>query len=450
MSRFIIAGAGHGGLVAARALALAGHTVEVVEQKAEPDLGYDWTDVIEPHICSRNGFGDPPEASFSTAHWNTLLGPSKSAPKRPPMRDCREKHIWRKELVGLLIAGCKDAGVVFHFGTALQGPLMEGNRAVGVRATQNGGAIEFRGDMVIDAAGGLSPIRRNLPESCLVPRELGYGQVFYCWRGFFERRPGEDPQDLFKTYLYHMGRKGISWVIADPEYMDVLIGSMEAPLSESEIARALGDLRADNPLLGEGLLHGGYGATIPVRRPLAVMVADGYAAVGDSAAMADPFGGSGINLAMNMGTLLAKVLLEECCSDGDFSAARLWSYQFRFFTGCPPAEFAEGVGAKRAEKKAETDILKCFMMSLTPAEVDLLFDRNIISVELVFLGGEMGPKDAAKMALRNLDHIGLLMKLAKMLNASEKMKQITRRIPKAYDREAVAEWAGEYEGFGPF
>jgi len=456
MSHFIIAGAGHGGLVAARALAQAGHTAEVIERQQEQALGYDWTDVVEPHICSRNGFEDIPRGHMTTAYWNTLIGPSKTAPKRPPEKACREMHVWRKELISHLVRGCRDAGVRFTFGTTLTAPLIEDGRVTGVRAQRDGAERIFRGDMVVDAAGGLSPIRRGLPEEFLVPCELAKTQLFHCWRGFFDRLPGETPEDRFKTYVYHMRRKGLSWVITDDEHMDVLIGSLDGSLTDGVVEESLRDLREDNPLVGTKLLHGGSYGTIPLRRPFAVFVADGYAAVGDSAAMADPFGGSGINIAMNAGSLLARSILEDCGAgvsgdsgasvpQGDYSAKKLWSYQYRFFTGRPPAEFKEGAAAKHAEGKAETDVMKSFMTSITPEEVDLLFERNIISVELVFLGATITPKDTVKLALRNIDKIGLLLKLAKMMSAGEKMKQVTRRIPHVYDRDAIAAWAREYE-----
>jgi len=440
MSHFIIAGAGHGGLTAALALVRAGHTAEVIEQKKEADLGYDWMDTIEPQVIERNGFPALPEGSLGTVPGNTLLGPSKASPKREPHK--RAKYVWRSVLLRHMVNTCREAGVRFQFETTLSAPLMEGLKVAGV-LTQQG---EFRGDMVIDAAGAFSPIRRGLPEASLVPREIRPDQIFNCWRGLFERLPGGDPQDLFKTYLYHIGRKGISWAVHSPGLMDVLIGSIGCALSEADVEAALLDLRKDNPLLGEKLLHGGQFVTIPVRRSLSVMVTDGYAAVGDSACMADPFNGSGINIAIDAGTLLAQTLLELA---GDYSAAKLWGYQHKFFSWTPPAEYPEGVGAKTAEQKAETDMLKTFMLTLSSKEVDLLFDRNILTAELLFMGAVMTPVDAVKLVLRNLSKISLLLKLAKMISSGDKIKEITRRIPTQYDKAAIAQWAKEYEGFSP-
>ena len=53
-------------------------------------------------------------------------------------------------------------------------------------------------------------------------------------------------------------------------------------------------LRPDNPRLGTEVVRGGQFVEIPVRHPLSVMVADGYAAIGDSAFMTVPLIGSGI------------------------------------------------------------------------------------------------------------------------------------------------------------
>ncbi|MCR5041882.1 MAG: NAD(P)-binding protein, partial [Clostridia bacterium] len=42
MEKIIVAGAGHGGLVAAAHFAKAGYDVTVYEKNAREDLGYDW------------------------------------------------------------------------------------------------------------------------------------------------------------------------------------------------------------------------------------------------------------------------------------------------------------------------------------------------------------------------------------------------------------------------
>jgi len=441
MSRFLIAGAGHGGLTAALHLARAGHAVTVLERGSEAALGYDWTDVVEPGIFAMNGFTQPDESVFTRACWNTIIGPSKRSPIRPPWKFCREMHIDRKVLLQLLIDDCRAAGVAFEFEVHVSGPLMQGKRVIGL-ITQRG---EYRGNMVIDAAGMFSPVRSNMPDATLVDRDFLPRQVYYAWRGIYERRSGSDPEDLNKTYLMHMGRKSMAWVITEDEYMDVVTGQLGREQTPGEFASALADLRADNPLLGERLLRGGTIGTVPVRRPMAVFVADGYAAVGDSAAMADPLGASGINIAMNAGKLLADVILQD--ETGQYSADHLWKYQHAFFTWSPPSDIPESTGAKTAAQKCDTEVMKTALLAMPPKHIDLLFTRGIINFGMAFLGEPLSNTDALKIFARNLHHMPLLVRLVKMVLAQERIKKIAGAIPAEYDEQAIAAWKEKYNAF---
>ena len=441
MSHFLIAGAGHGGLTAALWLARAGHGVTVLERRAEAELGYDWTDVVEPGIFAMNGFTRPDEGVFTRACWNTILGPSKQSPVRPPWKFCREMHIDRKRLLRLLIEDCRAAGVAFEFEVNITGPLVRGKRVVGLKTGQG----EYHADMVIDAAGAFSPVRSNMPEETLADRELLPRQVYYAWRGIFERNPGPDPEDLNKTYLMHMGRQSMAWVITEDNYMDVVTGQLGREQSPEEFASALADLRADNPLLGEKLLRGGQVGIVPVRRPFAVFVADGYAAVGDSAAMPDPLGASGINIAMNAGKLLADVILQD--ATGQYTAKHLWNYQYTFFTWSPPSDIPESTGAKTAVQKCDTEAMKTALLAMPPEHIDLLFTRGIINFEMAFLGHPLSNLDALKIFARNLHHMPLLVRLVKMVLAQEQIKKVAASIPAVYDREAIIAWKAKYNAF---
>jgi len=441
MSTFLVAGAGHGGLTAALWLARASHNVTVLERSPEAGLGYDWTDVIEPGIFTMNGFTQPDAAVFTRACWNTIIGPSKRAPIRPPWKFCREMHIDRKLLLQLLIKDCKAAGVAFEFGVNITGPLMDGKRVTGLKTEQG----EYRADMVIDAAGAFSPVRSNMPEETLVDQKLLPRQVYYAWRGIYERRSGPDPEDLNKTYLLHMGRKSMAWCITEDAYMDVLTGLVGREQTPEELEEALTDLRADNPLLSDKLLRGGRVETIPVRRPFAVFVADGYAAVGDSAAMADPFGGSGLNIAMNAGKLLAETILQD--KSGLYTVEHLWNYQHAFFTWSPPSVVPESTGAKTAVQKCDTEAMKTALLSMPPAHIDLLFTRGIINFEMAFLGKPLSNADALKIFARNLHHMPLLVRLVRMVLAQERIKKVAAAIPEAYDRAAIMAWKEKYNAF---
>ena len=436
MPNFLVAGAGHGGLCAALHLAKAGQRVMVAERRPEAGLGYDWTDIIERAVLERNGFAGLPETHQGAAHCAAMFGPSKRWPNSTGIPRDKEMHAERRELLAIMVADCRAAGVEFLFDTEITGPVIQNSKVCGLRVVRAGAETELLAGMVIDAAGWQSPVRRGLPEGSLVPRELPPDQVFYVWRAFFDRLPGPDPEYLFRNYLCHRGFKGLSWVGVNPDCVDVLMGNMGRPLTDAEIAAGLADLREDNPLLGEQILRGGQQASIPMRRPLGVFVADGYAAVGDSCCMTDPLGGSGVCSAMDQGRVLADVLLDHC--RGDYSAETLWKYQVRIFTEKPAAE--AGYGTKDAQERAATDVLKNTIMTLRPRDIDLLFRRGLIAK-----GGIDGPMDAVLLLLQNLNHLPLMFRLAGVAGKGKKLQALVREIPKAYDRGAVAAWARAYE-----
>jgi len=417
-------------------LARAGECVTVIERQSEATLGHDWMDCFEFGVLERNGFRSLPESGKVQPWNNTLYGPGKRWPKLPPdelvtMEACFE----RRELLAHMVADCREAGVDFLFETEVAAPLVSGNRVRGLLIREGGAQKELPTDMVIDAAGGLSVIRENMPEDILFPVRLKPEQLFHVWRGYLERLPGPGPQYPYKTVLGHQGRKGISWVIAYRDSMDILVGQVDKPLTQADIAEALDDLRTFEPLLGWKILRGGF-ATIPLRRPLGMMVANGYAAVGDSAYMADPFCGSGICSAIDQGKLLAEVLLHHC--RGDFSVEKLWSYQVRVFTEKPPA--LVGFGTKDAKERAASEALTSAVLTLRPKQVDVMFKRGIISIDNID-----GPKVAMTLLGRNLDHLPLLLKLAGAAAKGGKLGAIIESIPKEYEPRAVAEWLRAYE-----
>jgi len=138
---------------------------------------------------------------------------------------------------------------------------------------------------------------------------------------------------------------------------------------------------------------------------------------------------------MDQGKLVAEVLLD---CQRDFSLPRLWEYQVRTFTETPPAKC--GDGRKTAAERAATDAMRRIMMTLRPAEMDLMFERGLIKLR----AGVKKPGDALVL-LRGLDHPALLGKLMKIPIRGKAVKDIVGRIPRDYDPAAVSAWVKDYE-----
>lgn len=436
MANFLIAGAGHGGVAAAIHLARAGHSVKIYEKAARDELGYPWKDFLDVEKFCKNGFNKDELDSrhYLQAPKGAFQNPKKSAPKKPNGKYSTDIQINRKYFINHLIDLAQIAGVSFEFETKAALPIIEGTRVTGLVVEKEGCLKNIYADMVIDAAGINSPIRMNLDDALLVEKDLKKGQTFYAWRGIYNKNStAQEQNDLYMIYLYHMYRPGISWALLQPDEIDILIGSTKA-LEEDAIRRALIDLREDKPDLGENLLSGGFQTPIPTRRPNAVMVADGYAAIGDCAFMTEPINGSGLDLSLFAGKLLSDTLLK--VKDNKYTAKSLWQYQVSYF---------QAFGAD----SAASEILKSSMLDLTGEEIDVLFERNIISARQLFTTDRgISSKDAVLLLTKNLGQLPLLLKLVKIMKNCDKIKNLANQIPKTYEYEAVKAWANSYQNFG--
>ena len=86
------------------------------------------------------------------------------------------------------------------------------------------------------------------------------------------------------------------------------------------------------------------------------MVADGYAAVGDSAFMTMPFMGSGIEASMQAEKMLTEAVIKNCKKG--YTAKNLWKYQVAFYK-------------KLGALYAVIDVAKRWALNLDPTEEEL-------------------------------------------------------------------------------
>ncbi len=433
----LVAGAGHGGLAAAADLARKGFDVTVVEQKKEADLGYDWTDIFAPKSLIDAGVPYPSRSLYSYKENMTFFSPDQSVALTQQIPENElEIKMERKDIYAHLIAHAKRCGVQFRFETAVTAPLFLGSRVCGVYA----GEEKIYADLVIDACGADSPLRTALPAICGIENSYAEGEMAYVYRAFFERTGDWTPEHNYEVYVLHHGRQEIAWVATEQEYADVLIVHTQ-PLTEQDVQTALADLRKTNPHIGEKILRGGQFAKIPVRQPLAVMVADGYAALGDSAYMTVPLFGSGIANALKASHILSEtVVADKACA---FTAETLWPYQTGYFK-LLGAGFASLSCAKTA------------MLHMEPAEVDFLFARGIVTAkEISFSADFTSLQSMIKLSMRetvdrakklSTDKI-LLTKIVRIASQVAAASALCAMLPKTYSSSAVRKWAASYNAF---
>lgn len=432
--KIIIAGGGHGGIAAGAFLAEKGFDVTVFERNSESSMGYDWTDIFDPKALSSAGLDMPPEDKFEYKTDMTFYGPNEKTPIRQRVpKDQLEIKMERSDIYDMLISRANKTGVKFEYNQNILAPILHGDRVIGIKTDKG----DYYADMVIDACGCESPVRAGLPECCCIQKHPAKFEKFYVYRAFYNKAIEGDVEDKYKVYLFPEEKLGIGWVATEDTYTDLLIGRFE-PFDMAEAERTANYFRSKNPSLGTELLRGGQFVEISVRQPLSVLVADGYAAVGDSAFMTVPIIGSGIANALKMSKVLADVIIAD--ETETYSAETLWKYQLDFY---------KQLGGGLAPLAA----VKLLLTRITPEQLNYILDNGILTwKELTITADSTNllsmlqfSPDLPKRGVMLLKNKDLLKKILKVGKDIAHVTAVIAAMPKHYSRYAVRKWADKYD-----
>ena len=435
--KIIIAGAGHGGITCGAILAKNGYDVTIYEKNAEDKMGHDWTDIFDPKAFKAVGMEMPPREMYEFKNNMTFFGPAMTTRLVQDVPENElEIQMERRDIYSYIINYAKECGVKFEYNTAVEGPVMLGNRVVGIKTAKG---TEYA-DLVIDACGINSPVRMNLPEYLGIQKEAQQYERFYVYRAFFEKmETAEEIKDKFRVLMFYKGELGICWVADDGEYTDALIGRFKE-IDMDAVEETLASLRKDFPDLGEKKLRGGQFVQIPVRQPLGVLVADGYAAIGDSAFMTVPIIGSGIANSMKASAILADAIMSD--KTGSYSAKTLWKYQKGFYS-------------KLGTGLAPLASIKLLLTRLQPEELDYIFGKGILnaddmtisadSTSLFAMVKDMADPEPLKAKIKGLaGNPTILKKILRMIKDIAAVSVVTAAMPAKYDVKAVNKWVKAY------
>jgi flavin-dependent dehydrogenase len=435
-ARIIIAGAGHGGLVAAILLARHGFDVSLYEKCSRDGLGHDWHDDFFLEAFDKAGLPRPAMSDYTRKTNTFFYSPNmKHVLSMLVPEDQREIQMDRKTLYARLLANADEAGVKSSFNSSVTGPLLRGNPETVRGITMNNKEIDA--DLVIDATGMNSPIRHGLPANYCIEADISPSDVIYTYRAYYQLRPGM-PYDPARFNLYFLfgGIRGIAWFRIVDGQADVFFGQVEH-LSPARVEELLQAMRNQNPALGEIRTRGGQYNVIPVRRPLARLVGDGYAATGDAACMTIPLNGSGIYNAFVAGKLLAETVMAAGAVSSvlPYTARALWPYQ---------ANYYNEIGARMAG----IEHMKHYLLVLPPASLDFIFSKHLITEQEIIAGItgaeiKMGFKDLMGKLARGFPRLPLLLSLKKAVDGMKTVLAISSRIPPRYDPGAIESWEKE-------
>jgi len=429
--KIVCIGAGNAAQVLSLQLAKAGIDVSVYEKNSYENLSYDWHDDINPAAWKEYGLPAPTNEPFHKGNWSFLPPNEKSMTKlalpEEKLDFSTERRLFAQQYVDL----GKEAGVDYHLGTPVTSLYFEKGKVTGIKV----GEEIIKADLVVDNSGALSPFRASLPESYKITKKPFKSEIFDAYRSFNKIKEGmsPDPVHTNKAYLKHLGNDGISWSIADPSgTINILIGR-QGKLTDEAYQEAYEALKKSNPYISDEVVRGGYKCIIPIRYPLSRMVGDGYVAIGDAAFMTIPMIGSGIENSMKAGAELAHVIIKK----QSVKKEDLWDFQVRYYM-------------KRGANHIGVDILKRWLLSADPADVDWLLNKKVVSAKnmadaatghLIILSF---PELLEKVA-RGFTRLNLLLPMALMLNSTLKAAKIGKQIPKKYDDAEIDKWTKKIE-----
>lgn len=433
MRKITVAGAGHGGIAAGMLLAKKGYDVTVYELKGRDEMGYDWHDCMSIDQFMKIGLPIPDEKDLLPFMPMAYYNPARTVKLTPPFRTGTSlRYIDRKFLINYLIDGAEKAGVKFVFGARITGAVMRGTTVAGISAIIAGEQKEILSDLVIDAAGVCSPVRRSLPTELGIKKEITEEETFYIYRAYYEKATEEFLDPKYTIFFFNDGRVGMDWLISDSEFVDVLIGTF-GPMDMETALKSVDNFRKAYPLIGEKKLRGGTQIEkIPLRRTLPMIVANGYAAVGDSAAMTEPLSGSGINLSINAGVLLAETVIR--AKDRNYTVAVLWEYQYNYFK-------------KHGNGQLGADFVKQMMAKLTFKQLDGLFEGKLFTEKEVASGPSASytPQELLEKAKGLVRFPSVVPHLARFGISQMKTGSVRALMPQQYDKEKIEKWQIKYE-----
>ena len=434
MKKIIVAGAGHGGLVAAINLARQGYDITVYESKKREEMGYDWHDYLNLTAFDMSGIERPSEDKYTMGLTQGFKNPSATM-KIDVEVDPDSMTMDRKELINHLLTIAETAGVKILYSQTIVSPMVIGSTVTGLLISDGERQYTVTADLIIDAAGMYSPVRSKLPKSLGIDNEIEEKNIFHVYRAYFNNTDGSVSTPPYTINLFHMNRPGQDWTITEKEYVDILIGKfgMSGKLTEQEVDEAIASFREDFPYIGDKIVRGGVFADIPLMKMMPLIVANGYAAVGDSAGMTVPLNGSGIVLSMRAGKILADTIIE---ADGEYTIEKLWRFEYEYF---------QTLG----KDLIFVDILKNFFTYINGGHVDLFMEKGVLSAETLSFGDGSSFKvtpDLVRSVAGVAPHVvPLFAPLIGRFKSLPVSMVLEKTMPKQYDKQKVENWIKAYK-----
>lgn len=398
MKKIIIIGAGHGGIITSSILSKNGFDITIYEKNKEDNLGYDWEDIFDITPFLKLGIPILKYKVNKQKNPMTIYNPSKKY-KIKNKTNSRKIFMNRKELYKCLIDYAKESGVKFKFNSYVDDIIIKNDKVIGITVDNK----PVFADLIIDSSGVDSKFSINIPEI----EKIKPNEIFHIVRNIEKINSKNIKNDVFIST-----KRGISWIIEN-NCKDILIGSIGN----------LEDEYIDDEKKKLGVEFNNYKKyKIPVRRPLSQFVYNGYAMIGDSAAMTIPLNGSGLSLCALASKILSDVIIAN--KDSEFNKELLWQYQKLYYDSV-------------SYSLSVLDAFKILLLKLDDKELNYIFkningyDKNSIIKRVVVI-------------IKNIKNFKFIKQISNLLELRKEIKKVCKNIPENYDINKVNIWKDKY------
>ncbi|RLG88374.1 MAG: geranylgeranyl hydrogenase [Thermoprotei archaeon] len=430
----VIVGAGIAGTSAAWFLSRTGLKVCIIDWRSWENLGdKPCADAISKHHIEHLGIpepkGDEIEGIINGA---TIFSPREDAYLKVPGEGY---EINTSLYVKNLLANALEKGHVEFFGrTKAIAPIIKDGFVKGIIAKRNGNRIELLSNVVIDASGMARVVARNLPKQWPVAEPINAEDLNIAYRE--ERIPSSEITDStwIRIYLNNTIAPGGYWWLFPKNRIGVVNiglgvqGGKNYPNPKDLFYKYI----VNRYEIRYSKVIKAGGAPVPTRRPIASLVWNGIAVIGDAAYTANPIHGGGKGPAMKSAKCIAEAIIE-ASTRGHYSAMDLW-----MANKC----YADIYGAKQAA----LDIFRIFLQSLSDDDLEYVLKKGIVKSSDILEASLTGILSLSfvdkviRFALA-LGKPSLLLKLKLVKEFMDRVRRLYAKYPR--DVQSFSRWLNE-------